>query len=81
MNDELLLPRNSNQVRGLAQYAIDFLSAPGGSIAPEILRRTELFFIDSVICGASALAAGANAPTVLRREALEFSDPLAQARR
>ena len=40
-----------------------------------VLARTELFHLDSVACGVSALALGANAPTVLRREALEYRVP------
>src|SRR3989304_2793935 len=37
-----------------------------------VLRKTEQFHLDSVACGVSALACRANAPTVLRREALEY---------
>jgi 2-methylcitrate dehydratase len=37
-----------------------------------VFARTEHFHLDSLACGVSALAAGANAPTVLRREALEY---------
>ena len=37
-----------------------------------MLNRVEQFHLDSVACGVSALAAGANAPTVLRQEALEY---------
>lgn len=77
MLHELHLPRDTNQVRGLARYAIDFLG--GKYPAPElgVLRRVERFFIDSVICGVSALAQKTNAPTVLRAEALEYpaADP------
>lgn len=36
-----------------------------------MLKRTELFHTDSVICGLSALALRTRAPTVLREEALE----------
>ena len=68
----LTLPRDENQVRGLAKYALDFL-APG---APEpgeaALRMVERFHLDSIACGVSALALGTNAPNVLRREALEY---------
>jgi 2-methylcitrate dehydratase len=38
-----------------------------------VLRKVEQFHLDSVACGVSALACGANAPTVLRREAFEYS--------
>ena len=43
---------------------------PGPSDA--VLDRVEQFHLDSIACGVSALAAGANAPTVLRQEALEY---------
>jgi 2-methylcitrate dehydratase len=68
----LVLSRGENQVRGLAQYALDMIHGryPGPSDA--VLARTELFHLDSVACGVSALACGANAPTVLRLEALEY---------
>ena len=72
MSSIRLLPRDTNQVRGLAQYALDFLARrfPGPSEA--VVQRLERFHVDSVGCGVSALALGANAPTVLRREALEY---------
>jgi 2-methylcitrate dehydratase len=40
-----------------------------------VLERTELFHTDATICGLSALALGTNAPTLLRREALEYPRP------
>lgn len=36
-----------------------------------MLHRTKLFHTDSVMCGLSALALKTNAPTVLKKEALE----------
>lgn len=67
------LPADTNQARGIAQFAIDFLA---GTLGPgpddAVLRRTELFHTDSVFCGLSALALGTNAPTVLRDEALTY---------
>ena len=69
--DFLILPPDTNQVRGLAQYAIDFLAGrylPGGLV----LRSVERFHLDSVACAVSALACGANAPRVLRQEALSY---------
>jgi 2-methylcitrate dehydratase len=66
----VLLPRTENQARGLARYAIDFLSPAGRPIGGATLDRLQQFHLDSVGCGVSALALGANAPTVLRREAL-----------
>jgi 2-methylcitrate dehydratase len=64
-----LLPRSTNQARGLARYAIEFLRSPR-PIGAATLERLERFHLDAVGCGVSALALAANAPTVLRREAL-----------
>jgi len=63
------LSRRDNQARLLAGYCIDFLRhpRPAGRSTLDLLER---FHLDSVGCGVSALAHGANAPTVLRREAL-----------
>jgi 2-methylcitrate dehydratase len=68
----LVLRRGENQARGIGQYALDMIHGryPGPSDA--VLARTELFHLDSVACGVSALACGANAPTVLRCESLEY---------
>ena len=65
-----LLPAATNQARGLAAYALDFLRRDPRPIGAATLHLLERFHLDSVGCGVSALAAGANAPTVLRREAL-----------
>ena len=64
-----LLPADTNQARGLAEYAIDFLRHPL-PLGRSTLDLLERFHVDSVGCGVSALARRANAPTVLRREAL-----------
>jgi 2-methylcitrate dehydratase len=66
------LGRDDNQARAIGQYALDMLAGryPGPSDA--VLAKTEQFHLDSIACGVSALACGANAPTVLRREALEY---------
>ena len=71
MNEFVTLRRDENQARGIAQYALDMVAGrhPGPSDA--VLNKVEKFQLDSVACGVSALACGANAPTVLRREALE----------
>ena len=71
----LTLPRDTNQVRGLAQYALDFLAGryPGPTNA--VFRRVEQFHTDSVACGLSALACQTNAPRVLREEALAYVAP------
>jgi 2-methylcitrate dehydratase len=79
MNQFVTLARDSNQARGIAQYALDMVQErhPGPSDA--VLERVEQFHLDSVACGVSALAAGANAPTVLRQEALEYKCALPQS--
>jgi 2-methylcitrate dehydratase len=41
-----------------------------GKPSKEVLFRSKLFHTDAVICGLSALGVKANAPTVLRNEAL-----------
>jgi 2-methylcitrate dehydratase len=71
-NQFVTLRRDENQARAIGQYALDMLAGgyPGPSDA--VLAKTEQFHLDSVACGVSALACGANAPTVLRREALEY---------
>ena len=69
------LSRNSNQARGLGEFAISFLSGelgPGPSQA--VLDRVRMFHTDSVMCGASALALRTNAPVILRHEALDYPD-------
>jgi 2-methylcitrate dehydratase len=68
-----LLPADTNQARGLAAYAIDFLTRSPQAIGVATLDLLERFHLDSVGCGVSALAHGANAPTVLRRDALAAS--------
>lgn len=64
------LPRDTNQALGIGQYAIDFLQ--GGDPSATVRSRTILFHTDSVLCGASALALGTNAPRILREEALGY---------
>ncbi|MFG0284211.1 MAG: MmgE/PrpD family protein [Phycisphaerales bacterium JB039] len=72
------LPADTNQARGIAEYAIAFLSDdPGRRGEPDqsVLERTELFHADACLCGVSALALGTNAPTILRAEALQYPSP------
>ena len=72
------LPADTNQALGLAQFAIDFMSdKPGKRGEPDaaVLERTNWFHTDAVLCGASAIALGTNAPTVLRTEALHYRVP------
>lgn len=67
------LPRNTNQALGIGKFAIDFMNGTlGPGPAASVLKRTELFHTDAVLCGVSALALGTNAPTILRAEALEY---------
>jgi len=78
-SETIVLPANENQARGLAQYAIDFLAGQFGPVDVSTLKQVELFHLDSVACGVSALALGANAPSVLREEALEYAVANSQA--
>jgi 2-methylcitrate dehydratase len=67
------LPADSNQALGIAQYALDFLNDKyGDNIDPIVWERIEQFHTDSVMCGASALAMGTNAPNLLREEAATY---------
>jgi 2-methylcitrate dehydratase len=71
----VILPKSTNQARGIGRFAVDFLS---GSLGPgpdlSVQERTQLFHTDSILCGFSALSLRANAPTLLREEALEYPD-------
>jgi 2-methylcitrate dehydratase len=74
MSSPVTLPRDSNQALGIGQFAIDFMSGTlGPGPSQTVLDRTRLFHTDAVLCGASALALGTNAPTILRREALDYA--------
>jgi 2-methylcitrate dehydratase len=54
---------------------VDFLSGRlGQGPSQKVLDRTRLFHTDATLCGLSALALGANAPTLLRDEALEYPE-------
>lgn len=70
------LPRDSNQALGIGRFAVDFMGTGGtaqlGEPDPAVFERTTMFFTDSVLCGLSAIALGANAPTLLRAEAMEY---------
>ncbi len=72
MDQRLTLPRDTNQVRGLAQYAIDFLADRFPEPSEAVYGRVEQLHLDSIACGVSALACGTNAPNILRREALGY---------
>jgi 2-methylcitrate dehydratase len=73
LSEFITLPADTNQARGIAQYAIDFI---GGSFSPSPTNRVwqelERFHVDAIACGISALACGTRAPTLLRAEALEY---------
>ncbi|MGI9012837.1 MAG: hypothetical protein ACR2GY_01145, partial [Phycisphaerales bacterium] len=70
------LLRETNQALGIGQFACDFFgrgeTTPLGEPAENVWERTELFHLDAVLCGLSALALGTNAPSVLRNEALRY---------
>ncbi|CAK9114143.1 unnamed protein product [Durusdinium trenchii] len=70
------LPADSNQAQGIGQYAKDLLDGKfGDNVDASVYERVEMFHTDSVMCGISALALKTNAPTILREEALTYSDP------
>src|SRR5690348_6935791 len=74
-DEHIVLPRNENQVRGLATYAIDFLAGKFAPPGDRAIRMVERFHLDSMACGVSAIACGTNAPNVLRSEAWEYRCP------
>jgi 2-methylcitrate dehydratase len=69
----LTLHSNENQSRLLGRYALDMLSGRYAGPDATVLDRVEAFFRDSMACGVSALAHGANAPTVLLEEAASYA--------
>ena len=71
------LGRDTNQARGLAKCALEFLAASADGPDEAVYQKVEHFHLDSVACAVSAIGYGCNAPVVLRREALEYrvSDP------
>jgi 2-methylcitrate dehydratase len=72
-NQYLTLSKNENQARELARYVLDFLAGKYEPIDDLVKERLNLFHADSVACAIAALAIGANAPLVLRREAELYS--------
>ena len=74
-NQFVTLPRDTNQARGIGQYALDMVHSRHLGPSDAVLGKVEQFHIDSVACGVSALAARANAPTVLRQEAFDYPAP------
>ncbi|MBI2342555.1 MAG: MmgE/PrpD family protein, partial [Deltaproteobacteria bacterium] len=75
MNNKITLKLDSNQARAIGQYAIDFVNGKYSAVAPEVLKRISFFFADSLGCGIAAIGIGANAPRVLRKEALNYKNP------
>jgi 2-methylcitrate dehydratase len=77
MSPFVTLAADSNQARGVAEYTLAMLQGRHAGPSDAVLHKVEQFHLDSVACGVSALACGANAPTVLRREASEYhtADP------
>lgn len=71
------LPRHENQARGLAQYALDFVSGNLPPPSAAVLARLEQFHLDSVACAVSALSLQTRAPCLLRAEAMEHPLPSA----
>jgi 2-methylcitrate dehydratase len=71
-NEYVTLRADENQARGIAQYALDMIQGRHAGPSDAVLNKVEQFHLDSVACGVSALSMGANAPIVLRREALEY---------
>jgi 2-methylcitrate dehydratase len=68
----LRLDRQSNQARGLALYARDFLAGHWPDPDDSVFERTEWFHRDSVACGLAALGLLTNAPRCLRAEAADY---------
>jgi 2-methylcitrate dehydratase len=71
-NQYVTLRRDTNQAVGIGQYALDMFQGRHAGPSENVLRKVEQFHLDSIACGVSALAARANAPAVLRREAFEY---------
>ncbi len=65
-----VLKRNTNQALDLGKFAIGFIN-DNQKIDSSVYERVKMFNTDAVVCGISALALKTNAPTILRKEALE----------
>ena len=68
-SSQTVLKRNTNQARGLAEYAINFMKNSNEQISPSVYDRVRLFHTDSIFWGVSALAMKTNAPNILKHEA------------
>ena len=71
-NQYVTIPRDDNQARGIAQYALDFIGDTSSGVDDSVFLKVEQFHRDSIACAVSAIALRANAPTVLREEALSY---------
>lgn len=69
------LDRHTNQARGIAQYARQFLHDAWPDPDEAVFARAELFHRDSVACGIAALGLGTNAPRCLLSEAADYPRP------
>ena len=72
-NQWIQLLSTENQARRLAEYGLRFLQQDEGQPAATVYDKVEQFHRDSVACAVSALALRANAPRVLREEALRYA--------
>ena len=73
MSTSVRLGRDTNQALGIGEFAIAFMSGKlGEGPSEKALERVRMFHTDSVLCGLSALALKTNAPTLLRKEALDY---------
>jgi len=70
--NQIVLPANSNQALGIAEFAIDFMGNKYEGPSDKVMERVELFHTDSVFCGLSAIALETNAPNILRDEAQTY---------
>jgi len=77
--ENTMLTRTSNQARGLAQYATDFIDGAFADPDEAVFAKVEQFNLDSIGCAVAALACGMNAPVVLREEALSY--PVSEGKR
>jgi 2-methylcitrate dehydratase len=66
------LQRTENQALGIGRFALDFMAGRFPDPAEGVFEAVERFHLDSIACAVSALACRANAPRVLREEALEY---------
>ena len=71
-SSSVVLRRDENQARGIGRYAVDFLAGRLGQPSEAVLAKVEQLHADTIGCAVAALAIEANAPRVLREEALAY---------